>query len=357
MAGKRLAGFSALLVGIASCTQAQERETSARAEDWRPVSSVSPDSSYRHFVDFASIRGAPPTLSYLRRKAQSSRTVAGHGNTTRVVEANCLHETTRDKNDFDAEFTGDPRPAADYGFAYIDELRNVCEWAKTQARFESQNAPSVPAPERGKAPRLSSGSGFLVGAKLVVTNNHVIERCSQVSVRQGDEAVEAVIKATTTLNDLAILLLERPLGTSSPVRSSAILGEDVMAAGLPLAGLLSNDIVVTGGQVNSLAGILNDPSLLQFSAPIQPGNSGGPLIDRSGSVVGVVVSKVNVLKLEKFTGDMAQNVNFAIKPEVLRLFLDTNRVAYQSAGLGKKLENFELADRARRITVQVMCAR
>jgi S1-C subfamily serine protease len=63
------------------------------------------------------------------------------------------------------------------------------------------------------------------------------------------------------------------------------LGEDVMVAGHPLSGLLSNDLIVTSGQVNSLAGIGNDPSLLQISAPVQPGNSGGPLIDRSGAIV------------------------------------------------------------------------
>lgn len=74
-------------------------------------------------------------------------------------------------------------------------------------------------------------------------------------------------------------------------------------------------------------------------------------------MVGVVVSKVNVLKLEKVTGDMAQNVNFAIKPEVLRLFLDTNRAPYQVAGQGKRLDGIELAARARRLTVQVVCAK
>jgi S1-C subfamily serine protease len=139
------------------------------------------------------------------------------------------------------------------------------------------------------------------------------------------------------------------------VRTAAALGEDVTVTGFPLAGLLSNDLIVTSGQVNSLAGLANDPTMLQISAPVQPGNSGGPLLDRSGAIVGVVVSKLNVERLAKLTGDMAQNVNFAIKPEVLRLFLDTNRVQYRSAAIGQRLDGIVLAERARQFTVQVIC--
>ena len=71
--------------------------------------------------------------------------------------------------------------------------------------------------------------------------------------------------------------------------------------------------------------------------------------------VGVVVSKVDVLRLAKVTGDVAQNINFAIKPEVLRMFLESNRVPYKSAPAGKHLEGVALAERARLFTVQVLC--
>ena len=99
----------------------------------------------------------------------------------------------------------------------------------------------------------------------------------------------------------------------------------------------------------------NDPTILQISAPVQPGNSGGPLLDRSGHVVGVVVSKINVELLSKVTGDLAQNINFAIKPEILRLFLDANHVSYRSATLWQRFNGVVLADRARQITVLVLC--
>jgi S1-C subfamily serine protease len=118
---------------------------------------------------------------------------------------------------------------------------------------------------------------------------------------------------------------------------------------------LADDLVVTGGQISSLAGLGNDPLVMQISAPVQPGNSGAPLLDRSGAVVGVVVSKLDVVRVAKATGDVAQNVNFAIKPEVLRLFLDSNRVSYKTTAPGKRLEGEEVATRARRFTVQIVC--
>jgi len=137
--------------------------------------------------------------------------------------------------------------------------------------------------------------------------------------------------------------------------SNAALGEDVMVAGYPLAGLLGSDIIVTSGHVNSLAGLGNDSTRIQISAPVQPGNSGGPLVDRSGAVVGVVVSKLNVTRIAKLTGDLAQNVNFAIKPEMLKLFLEANQVRFRTAQLGSRLEGIVIASRAKEFTVQVIC--
>jgi hypothetical protein len=215
-------------------------------------------------------------------------------------------------------------------------------------------SPSVPA---ATSRVTSTGSGFVVAKDSVVTNHHVIKDCTAVAIRFGNVTSSAKVAADAAGSDLALLTASQPLGLQVAIRASAALGEDATVAGYPLAGLLSTDLVVTSGQVNSLAGLGNDPTMLQVSAPIQPGNSGGPLLDRSGSVVGVVVAKLNVERLAKVTGDMAQNVNFAIKPEVLRLFLDANRVQYRSAPLGQRIDGIVLAERARQFTVQVLCER
>ena len=103
---------------------------------------------------------------------------------------------------------------------------------------------------------------------------------------------------------------------------SVKLGEDAIAFGFPLTGALSSDGNLTVGNISSLSGWQNDRTKFQISAPVQPGNSGGPLVDRSGRVIGVVVAKLNAIEVAKVTGDIPQNVNFAIKSDVLIGFLD-----------------------------------
>jgi S1-C subfamily serine protease len=202
---------------------------------------------------------------------------------------------------------------------------------------------------------ISTGSGFIVSTRRIVTNFHVVDGCTRLAVRFGKLVSFASTTAISRRDDLALITPQYDFGVPAPIRWTAALGEEVTAAGYPLSGLLSNDLIVTSGQGNSLAGIANDPSILQISAPIQPGSSGGPLIDRSGAIVGVVKSKLNVERISKLTGDLAQNVNFAIKPEVLQSFLDSSMVAYGVVQIGPKLDGIQIAERARQFTVQVIC--
>lgn len=211
-----------------------------------------------------------------------------------------------------------------------------------------------PIPERQQR-SLSSGSGFIVAPKIAITNEHVVRGCEEVVVRLDRRSIKAHVAISSKASDLAILELSEAMGLPASIRANALLGEDIVISGHPLAGLLSSDLIVATGQVNSLAGLGNDPWLMQISAPVQAGNSGGPVIDRSGAVVGVVVSKLNVERASKATGDIPQNVNFAIKPEILKLFLDSNRVPILISGIGKRLDGIEIAERARRFTVQVLC--
>lgn len=255
-----------------------------------------------------------------------------------------------------------------------DELRAACQAAEsrgvlsaTEAGPHSQTKVAAiatrpttqstiaPLPFKREPSSTSFGSGFAVSGKLVVTNRHVVQRCATLSVSQDGQALSAILIASSETTDLALLHVAGASLRVPPLRINAALGEDVVAAGYPLSGILSSDIVITFGQVNSLAGLGNDPTHVQISAPIQPGNSGGPLIDRSGAIVGVIVSKINVLRLARITGDVAQNINFAIKPEILRLFLDSNRISYRSVQAAERLDGVELANRARTFTVKIQC--
>jgi uncharacterized protein len=95
-------------------------------------------------------------------------------------------------------------------------------------------------------------------------------------------------------------------------------GDSVVALGYPLTGLLSSDVNVTTGVISALAGVRSDTRFLQLTAPVQPGNSGGPLLDMSGHLVGVVSAKLNAVAVA--TGDIPQNVNFALKGGVAKKF-------------------------------------
>ena len=279
-----------------------------------------------------------------------------------TVAANCSERTRGDWTDMRMySVYPNTKNGAEVEFACGEAQRRGL-LSSASARVAPRPRQEAAAPEVTREPTpaatkrtVSSGSGFIVAARTVVTNFHVVDGCASFSIRRDTTTYRAMLLATAPRSDLALLGVDFLSSGAPPIRAGALLGEDVMVAGHPLSGLLSSDLIVTVGQVNSLAGMGNDPQFLQISAPVQPGSSGGPVIDRSGAIVGVVVSKVNVERLAKVTGDMAQNINFAIKPEVLRMFLDANRVGYKSAMMGKRIDGVDLAERARGFTIQVLC--
>jgi len=124
-----------------------------------------------------------------------------------------------------------------------------------------------------------------------------------------------------------------------------------------LAGTLASSGNVTAGNITALAGIGDDKRLMQISAPVQPGSSGGPVLDRNGNVVGVIVSKLNALKFAASLKDIPQNVNFAIKGSVLASFLSSNGFAGADKGeTHNPLSIPDIAERAAAFTVHVECA-
>jgi S1-C subfamily serine protease len=162
--------------------------------------------------------------------------------------------------------------------------------------------------------------------------------------------------STDEINDLALLQAPQPFNEVAVIRATAIHpGDAIIAIGYPLHGLLTSDFTVTSGIVSSLSGLLNDTRYLQISAEVQSGNSGGPLLDTSGEVVGVVSSKLNALKVVKATGDLPQNINFAIKTGAMRDFLDNSVVPYKTAEPKTELKTAEIARQARAYTMLISC--
>ena len=166
-------------------------------------------------------------------------------------------------------------------------------------------------------------------------------------VVSGDEA-----------NDLALLQAPpaTPFKDFAKIRDRSIRsGDSVVAIGFPFHGLLTSDFTVTTGIVSSLSGILNNTRFLQISAAVQPGNSGGPLLDTNGQVVGMVSGKINALKFVRATGDIPENINFAIKTGAIRDFLDNSVVPYQVAEAKSELKTAEIAGAARAFTLLITC--
>lgn len=175
-----------------------------------------------------------------------------------------------------------------------------------------------------------SGTGFFISADgYALTAAHVVQNCRKVeSPRWG--AVKVL--ASDPRADVAILKLATGSGQSLALRSRGPrLGEAVTAGGYPLAGILGSGLKITTGVVSGLSGLEGDRGFFQISAPIQPGNSGGPVIDAGGALVGLAAAKLNELALVKATGTFPQNVNFAVPVTVLHAFLEENGVAYGTA--------------------------
>jgi serine protease Do len=109
--------------------------------------------------------------------------------------------------------------------------------------------------------------------------------------------------------------------------------------------------------VNALSGIGNNANVIQISAPVQPGNSGGPLFDQYGRVIGVVVAKLDAAKVAGLTGDIPQNVNFAIKAEKVLDLLKKNKIEAQTSRAFFQQSNETIAEWAASVSIQIICQR
>lgn len=199
------------------------------------------------------------------------------------------------------------------------------------------------------------GTGFFVSnVGHIVTNNHVVADCRTVEIR-GGRKLQVVARDPDA--DLALLKADAPPSTVAVFRGGAPpkLGEGVVVFGFPLPGILSSEGNVTTGVLSATTGLQDDVRLIQVTAPIQPGNSGGPVLDTSGHVIGVVVSKLDVIQIAEVTGDVAQNVNFAVHWATLRSFLDDQGVQYRREPSQRTSATSKIAEIASETSVALDC--
>jgi len=251
-----------------------------------------------------------------------------------------------------------------------EAVRGQLERAVAQRTAAAQPPPPPPQPaapstrpapggQKKEAEAVGSGTGFYIAPDIIVTNFHVAGPCTDIRIRKnGAELGRATPLALSQSDDLAALRATVPAKVYLRLRAGAPIqpAESVLVFGYPLAGALSSTGNTTLGNVTALTGIRDDSRYLQISAAVQPGNSGGPVVDEQGRLMAVVVSKLNALAMAAITGDIAQNVNFAIKVSTLSAFLQAHHITYESdAGSTAALSNVQRAERAEAASMQLEC--
>ena len=196
--------------------------------------------------------------------------------------------------------------------------------------------------ERYKPVAAWNGSAFFVSASgHIITNNHVVEdtsitdissKCDTVNVFLKNQKYEAQIISQDSQNDLALLKIKDELiiKNFATFRSNGpILGEKITALGFPFGKSISSQIKLTSGNVSSLSGLGDEFTRMQIDAALQPGNSGGPIYDKSGNVIGVAVAKASIFFFLEAFGTLPENMNFGIKSSVVKTFLESNSVNFK----------------------------
>ncbi len=185
-----------------------------------------------------------------------------------------------------------------------------------------------------------------------MTVAHVVESCNEIYVKYPTyKAVRAYLVNSDAKNDLALLKTDMKAEAIASFRLRGKLGEFVASYGFPYGSALASSGNFTTGGLTALRGMDDDSSQIQVSSPLQPGNSGGPLMDNNGAVVAVSKTILGNLK----GVPTPQNVNFGVSAGTVVTFLGSNNVDAQISSGGTKMEPEQVAELAQKFTVQVMC--
>ncbi|MDC0431675.1 trypsin-like peptidase domain-containing protein [Paracoccaceae bacterium] len=204
--------------------------------------------------------------------------------------------------------------------------------------------------------KVASGTGFYVSNEgHIITNHHVIEGCEDIKVHYKGSILETKKISEDRRNDLALLKT-----SATPKHSFALSTEssfplqEIIVAGYPFGEKVSSTLKFTQGIVSSIAGLGNDYSQIQIDAALQPGNSGGPILDEYGNVVAVAVAKLSLKKILKDYGVVPENTNFGVKESAVRNLMEGNGVSFKSPNK-EVISKRELSQVATDGTVYLTC--
>jgi hypothetical protein len=220
---------------------------------------------------------------------------------------------------------------------YVNGFAEEGFWKDGKFQFAKKVTPPVPKikkpTQNDEIISASSGSGFAVSSDgYVITNHHVIDGCQKVVVHTKGKELPVTVVTYDPQNDLALLKGDFRPKTVFPLSNNRPeLLQDIYVAGFPFGDKFSTSVKVTKGIISSLTGLGNNFSNIQIDAALQSGNSGGPILDDLGNVVGVAVSKLDAKYMFEEFGVIPENTNFGIKSSVVRSVLDSNSVDSLSA--------------------------
>ncbi len=201
-----------------------------------------------------------------------------------------------------------------------EDLLISLQTALRRSKSSSKNGDVDPV----KLPIVSTGTGFHIQDFYVVTNHHVVKNCDYLTDKGG---TVLTIEAQDLVNDIAVLKSQARGINVLPLSSNPELGQIAYTGGFPYNNILQN-FNFTSGNISSLKGPGSNISEFQFTAPIQPGSSGGAILNEKGGVIGITVSSTSI-DLMKDTESIPQNINFGIKVNVLKDILNENQIDFE----------------------------
>ena len=203
-------------------------------------------------------------------------------------------------------------------------------------------------PDNDKIVPAGSGSGFFVSSDgHIITNYHVIEGCNVTKVTFKGNQLNTQVIAVDKMNDIAILKTNvKPNSIFSISNEDVSLLEDVIVAGYPLGRQVSSAIKTHKGVVTALAGAGDNYSNFQTDATINAGNSGGPIMNQKGNVVGIAV--------QTWIEEGVQGIHFGIKSSTLKTFANSNSLKFTQAN-SRELSNKDLGKLITEATVYLEC--
>ena len=201
-------------------------------------------------------------------------------------------------------------------------------------------------PEEGQ---IKSGTAFVVNNEgYLVTNEHVVSDCNTLGLVVNDKTYAAEVYSKNIELDIAIIKTSSNLtNTYIEFAPEVKTGQSITSLGYPLVFDLGTDLKVTNGIISSMSGYQGDESNFQFTAAIQPGNSGGPLVDEYNRLVGITTSAL--------VGEEFQNVNFAIKSSVLQNYLAKNRVDFKISKSKEKIDIPSIVEKSKEHVRLIFC--